>query len=419
MEDKQLQKNEFIREKIKEKPISRKHVISKLLLSGLSGLVFALVACVVFVVAWPILQAKERDKDSQNPAVDETEEVVFDTQDIGTAPPEQGSIVPAISLQDYQAIQNQLYQIGTRVNKSIVTVTGVSSDTDMFHNSYEIEGNQAGVIVKDTGSELLILTERRALMDANRIQVTFIDETYAEAVLKKYDKNTGLAILSVSKSELQSATTALISVAQISNSATVSNGSIVIALGRPLGTSYSILTGHITSSGTEVSVDDHNFSVLMTDMIAEQNASGFLINTQGTVIGMIAPDIVASQSGNALKAIALSDLTQVVSMLSSGQDIPYLGLQIATVTEKMATTYKLPMGVYIREVAMDSPAMSAGLQSGDIITSINGETVSTSSTYGAKILNLSPGDSVPFVVKRQGADGYSEITVFVDVGVLQ
>lgn len=68
-----------------------------------------------------------------------------------------------MTLDDYQQIQTELYAIGNTANKSIVTITGVVSDTDWFNNSYEREGQGCGTIIGESGGKLWILTEKKRL----------------------------------------------------------------------------------------------------------------------------------------------------------------------------------------------------------------------------------------------------------------
>ena len=68
---------------------------------------------------------------------------------------------------------------------------------------------------------------------------------------------------------------------------------------------------------------------------------------------------------------------------------------------------------------MDSPAMAAGLQSGDVITEMGGDTIYTVDGYENKLLSLVPGETVEVVIQRQGTEGYTEITCTVEVSVLQ
>ena len=107
-----------------------------------------------------------------------------------------------LELADFQKLQNKLYAVGKEANKSIVTVTGVKSDTDWFNNPYESKGQASGIIVAESSRELLVLTERKAIADAQEIYVTFINDVSVKAEMKKYDGNTGIAVLSVKTSEL-------------------------------------------------------------------------------------------------------------------------------------------------------------------------------------------------------------------------
>ena len=73
-------------------------------------------------------------------------------------------------------------------------------------------------------------------------------------------------------------------------------------------------------------------------------------------------DYRGSGDDNTLTAISVSELKKIIEMLSNGKDIPYLGLNVVTVTEQIAQEYDIPRGVYIKEVMLDSPALVAGLQ---------------------------------------------------------
>lgn len=157
-----------------------------------------------------------------------------------------------LELADFQKLQNKLYAVGKEANKSIVTVTGVKSDTDWFNNPYESKGQASGIIVAESSRELLVLTERKAIADAQEIYVTFINDVSVKAEMKKYDGNTGIAVLSVKTSELTESTKNAITVAVLGNSLTVTQGTIAIATGSPLGTNYSILTGNITSTTNSI-----------------------------------------------------------------------------------------------------------------------------------------------------------------------
>lgn len=421
MEDKQLQRNEFVREKIKDKPKNYKRLWIKLLTAAGCGIVFALTAVLVMLFMLPTLHGKMQEnmpqtqlRDSQTddtqdtPAETQSEE---DTQDTQTQNKE-------FTIDDYQKIQTQLYAIGNLANKSIVTITSVVSDTDWFNNSYEREGQGSGTIIGDEDGKLLILTERRIIKDASKISVTFIDDTVAPAELIKYDGNTGLAVLEVEKTRMESSTLSVIGVMSMGNSNSVHKGSIVIALGSPLGTNYSILTGSITSTSNEISTEDCNYSVYTTDIVANKNGSGILINTDGEMIGVVMQNYSAASTG-ALTAVDANELKEIIALLSDSKDVPYLGVHISTVTEKIANTYGIPKGVYIKEVEMDSPAMNAGLQSGDVILKIDDQDITTADSYTEAVLGLTLKETYSVVFMREGSNGYKELTCDIEAGILK
>lgn len=421
MEDKQLQKNEFVREKIKDKPKNYKRLWIKLLTAAGCGIVFALTAVLVMLFMLPTLHGKMQEnmpqtqlRDSQTddtqdtPAETRSEE---DTQETQTQNKE-------FTIDDYQKIQTQLYAIGNLANKSIVTITSVVSDTDWFNNSYEREGQGSGTIIGDEDGKLLILTERRIIKDASKISVTFIDDTVAPAELIKYDGNTGLAVLEVEKTKMESSTLSVIGVMSMGNSNSVHKGSIVIALGSPLGTNYSILTGSITSTSNEISTEDCNYSVYTTDIVANKNGSGILINTDGEMIGVVMQNYSAASTG-ALTAVDANELKEIIALLSDSKDVPYLGVHISTVTEKIANTYGIPKGVYIKEVEMDSPAMNAGLQSGDVILKIDDQDITTADSYTEAVLGLTLKETYSVVFMREGSNGYKELTCDIEAGILK
>jgi serine protease Do len=240
----------------------------------------------------------------------------------------------------------------------------------------------------------------------------------APAELVKYDGNTGLAMLTVSKNSLGETTQSSIRVLALGSSGSVHKGSMVIAIGSPQGINYSILTGTITATDNEVTTEDHNYAVYSTDMVAGKNSSGVLIDTDGALIGVVMQDYSADSS-NTLTAVSIGALKPVLNLLFAGKDIPYIGVLGSTVTDQIAQQYELPKGVYVKEVTMDSPAMDAGLQSGDVIQSVNGQETMTVTSFSNVLLALSPEETYPVKVMREGKNGYQEITCKVKVGVLK
>lgn len=419
---------QFIREKIKDKPLNKKRLAKKAGTAALCGVAFAVAASIVFAIFLPVINRQSKKASdgknnndvqiaTQQPGIDDSNDAYSEN---GTQSTESGtSSEPSLqtyqpTLADYQAVQNQLYSVGASASKFVVGVTGVTDATDIFNNSYETEGQGVGVILRDNGKQLIILTEKNVVDKADKLSVTFVNDMMADAALVKYDSNTGIAIISVDKSLLDDATTGAIAVAELGNSNIVSRGASVIAL----EANYAILTGLVTSTTNELSAQDNNYSVLTTDIASNKLQSGILINTDGQVIGLSLQDFNPAEENNTLTAVSISDLSPVIEKLESGADVPYTGITCTTVTEKIANRYNIPKGVYIKQVTMDSPAFVSGLQSGDVIVAVNNTDVSNVSAYNKQLMQQKPEDTCNLKVKRKGSNGYTEITCQVKIGVM-
>lgn len=408
---------EFIREKIKEKPISKRRIAMRVGIAALCGLVFAIVVCIVLVIAVPIIMPPQNSE-----VAGSTEDTQQETSSIDTQKPNGGLVLPPdfnLSISDYETLQDELYKIGNAANRSVVTVMPMESKDDWAGDNSQVEGHGAGVVFSEDNNYLYILTERKIIADAAHVRVSFVDKTGADATLLKYDANTGIAVLTVEKRQLKLDTKRAILIARLGSVNEVKNGALVIALGSPLGSNYSILTGNITSIENKVATKDKNYSVYTTDIVASKNASGVLINTSGEVVGMVMQSFSNSQDVSTLTAVSMKEIDKLIMNLKNGKNVPYVGVYIATVTDDIAKDYNIPKGVFIKEVVADSPAMKAGLQNGDVITHINGESITLDKAFSEKISQLIPGTKCEISVKRQNGNEYYNVTCEVTIDVLQ
>ena len=300
---------QFIREKIKDKPLNKKDLAKKARHSSTlrSGICSGCKHCFCYISAGYQQTIKKKlqmekiimmcRQPTQQSGIDDSSDAYSEN---GTQSTESGTYSEPSSqtyqptLADYQAVQNQLYRVGTSATKFVVGVTGVTDATDIFNNSYETEGQGVGVILRDNGKQLIILTEKNVVDKADKLSVTFVNDMMADAALVKYDSNTGIAIISVDKSLLDDATIRAIAVAELGNSNIVSRGASVIAL----EANYAILTGLVTSTTNELSAQDNNYSVLTTDIASNKLQSGILINTDGQVIGLSLQDFNPAEENN-------------------------------------------------------------------------------------------------------------------------
>lgn len=431
----------FIKEKIKDKPLNKKKLLQKGIATIGYGILFGFVSCLVFCGLKPAMEAWFEPKDdphieipkdtlAEDSTADDTgTDDTAQSQTDETDGSEEGKELEQhtvyvtekkdMTLDDYQVLYNQLYRIGSRVNKSIVTVTGVIEGTDIFDSPYEAAGQASGLIIGDNGEELLILTEYLTIANVKSIRVTFINNDTLEAKLKKYDGNTGIAILSVPVKKIKQETMDKIETAVLGNSLSLRQGKLVVALGSPLGTNYSILVGNITSVSNTVATEDRNYTVFTTNIIANAQGNGVLVNTDGEVIGLFLQSSGMLKEQNTLTAVSISELKDIIEMLSNGRNIPYIGIKGNTVTDAISEEYEIPKGVYIKEAVVNSPAMNAGLQNGDVIVAVNGKKILTIEDYQQELLTFQKGDIVKITVNRQGTEEYKKYTCSVEVGVLK
>ena len=110
-----------------------------------------------------------------------------------------------------------------------------------------------------------------------------------------------------------------------------------------------------------------------------------------------------------MNAYGISDLKPIIELLINGKSVPYIGIYGTTVTEQLAEEHKMPSGIYVADVDPDSPAMAAGIQIGDIICEASGEEIKDIAEYQNIVIGSSVGETMEFVGKRLGSDGYVNI----------
>ncbi len=418
----------FLKEKIKDKPLNKKKIVLKVIMCVIMAVVFGLIASFTFVLSKPYFEEKfEKEEEPSKVEIPkdeittETEDpVAQDTTEVEEAvqPVDNSIVIPEyeIELDDLETLYKKLSEVSKGAEKFLVTVTGVTSDVDWFNDTLENTGQATGIIVANNEQELLMLTNLGIVNNMEKITVTFIDGSTVEASLGKYDVNTQLAIVSVPLESITETTMNSISIASLGNSYASSKGDGVIAVGSPLGYSESVTYGMLTSTSKTVTTIDANYRIITTDAVGSSNASGALINLEGEVIGYISPSYSTDTSMGVITAIAISDLKTDIEKLSSNQDIVYFGVKGSDVTVSIAEQQGLPVGVYIVETVLDSPAMNAGIQNGDVITKIEDVDIKSVRDLQNELAKYQSNQVISVVVKRQGIDEYKDIDFVITLG---
>ena len=193
-------------------------------------------------------------------------------------------------------------------------------------------------------------------------------------------------------------------------------GMPVIAMGSPMGTSNSIGYGMITSASSTYSVPDRNYKIIQTDIIGSQNASGVLFNLDGQVVGIITGNKSGSDMKNIIYAYGITEMKKIIEKLSNGSEIAYLGISGLNVTPEASGELGVPLGGFVKKMDMDSPAMLAGIQQGDVIINIDGRNISTFNEYTNIVMQLEPGKTIEMTVKRKSQDEYKVMKFTMEAG---
>ena len=413
----------FMNEKIKDKPFYKKKWVKILASTVVLAVVFGLIASAVFskVSDW-IENKKEQEAmtDIEIPQDTAEDSAAPEVTDSETEPSVSETIVvdPQITMEDYMVLYASFRGLAKDVQKSLVTVTALNNDVDWFNEEYQNRGQCSGMIIGDNGVELLVLTKYSNIESCDGINVTFIDDTIVNAVLKKYDVTTNLAVISINLSDISENTKAKIVKATLGNSIRLEAGTPVLAIGRADGSEDSMKVGTLTSTHNKQSVVDAEYTILVTDMMKNAGADGILINLNGEVIGIMQEQHLSSNMENVLTAYGISDIKSLLEHLSNNQDIAYLGIKGVSVTNE-ALKSGVPSGVYVTEVQIDSPAMKGGIQSGDVIQAINGQKVLSMSELSDVLSRLSNRQNITLEVRRLTRDGYKKTNYQTSLSVLE
>ena len=134
------------------------------------------------------------------------------------------------------------------------------------------------------------------------------------------------------------------------------------------------------------------------------------------MIGIITNRRTGYDMRNLITAYGITDLQKTIEKMSNGAEIPYLGIQGVDVPREAYEELGIPFGAYVEEFDMDSPAMRAGIQRGDVITAIGERNVSNFMEYSNALMDLAPGELVEVTIMRQAQEEYREMKLEIEVG---
>jgi serine protease Do len=265
---------------------------------------------------------------------------------------------------------------------------------------YAREGTGSGVIVNSAG---FILTNAHVVARAIKIRVKLSDGTENDAKVAGVDTQTDLAVIKIETSKP-------LPVARMGDSDKLSVGDWVLAIGSPFGLEQTVTAGIISAKDRVTENSSTPFQqFLQTDAaINPGNSGGPLVNLGGEVIGINTQIATNSGTYNGIGfALPSSTAVDIYNQLVADGRVRrgFLGIRPQELTPQIARINKIAdgQGVLIRDLTSDtSPGARAGLQSGDVITSINGAKVKNARELIRRIASLPVGSMANIEYVRAG-----------------
>ncbi|HEX4810203.1 MAG TPA: Do family serine endopeptidase [Bryobacteraceae bacterium] len=264
-------------------------------------------------------------------------------------------------------------------------------------------GLGSGVIVSPDG---YILTNNHVVAKATTVMVTLRDKREFKAKVIGTDPQTDVAVIKINAGDLPAL--------PLGNSDASRPGDIVFAIGNPFGFDDTVTMGIISAKGRSLEAGGHLQDFIQTDAsINPGNSGGALINSHGDMVAMNTA-IIAGNSGMGGEggnvgigfAVPVNMARQVMDQLIKNGKVSrgYIGVTLEPLNSALAQQFGAPNtnGAVVTDVAPGQPGAKAGLQSGDVITAIDGSKVQDSTDLTMKVTEHAPGQSVTLDVLRNG-----------------
>ncbi|MBR6384696.1 MAG: trypsin-like peptidase domain-containing protein [Ruminococcus sp.] len=370
------------------------------------------------------------NKSTENTAV----ETVDDNDEKDSARALAAKSVSLIKTDDSTGTELSTEEIVEKVLPSVVGIESTFTVTSQGNSGYffgfggfepqmpstsEATGTGTGVVITENG---YVVTNAHVIYDseygaglADSISVLLKDDKSYDAEVVGYDTDCDLAVLKIDADDLTAA--------EFGNSEDLKLGESVIAIGNPLGFELmdTVTGGMVSGLNRSITINDKAMTLIQTDAaINSGNSGGPLINKYGQVIGINSSKMSSSYSssgasiegiGFAIPSNEVSDIIDDIMKYGYVTGKPQLGISCQDVTENIAKMYNLPVGIYVTNVTEDGAAEKAGLQSGDVITAVDGEEVKTSAELTAKKNLHKAGESVELTYIRNGKEHTVKVTL--------
>lgn len=303
-----------------------------------------------------------------------------------------------------------LTKLVDNIMPSIVAINCTVETTSGFgwygNNTTQSTSSGSGIIIAQNSYEVLIVTNNHVVSGAKSVEVVFNDGQSYKASIKGCDETSDLAVVAVSGNDISDDTLSNIKIASLGNSESLVVGDTAIAIGNSMGYGQSVTKGVISALNRSLATEDYSMELIQTDAaINPGNSGGALLNARGEVIGINSVKYVSTDTESIGYAIPISDALPIINDLINNEEVSeddqaYFGIVAYTVSSQMSEYLDCPLGISIKSVAKDSPADTAGIVSGDIITEFAGRKIKSMEEFQDIIKYKRQGQECEVVFSR-------------------
>ena len=269
-------------------------------------------------------------------------------------------------------------------------------ESDEVPHGARPQGVGSGVIVTADG---YILTNNHVVEGAEEVKVSLQDGREFDAKVVGTDPKSDVAVIKVDASELPAL--------PIGDSEHMEVGDVVLAIGNPFGIGQTVTMGIVSATGRATMGLDYEDFIQTDAAINPGNSGGALVDASGRLVGINTAILSRSGGNQGIGfAIPVSLARDVMESLVKDGKVTrgYLGVMIQDVNPALAKKFGLeePKGALVGDVTPDGPAAKAGLESGDVLTALNGKEVQDSRHLKLAVAKVHPGESVSVKLLRDG-----------------
>ena len=326
-----------------------------------------------------------------------------------------GTLLPgtlAVAAPPYSADKEPIVQAARIAAPSVVAIDTLARQSRTVFDSREDwffgRGRQeTREVPTGAGSGILldggyVLTNQHVIGDTletgGKITLTLTDGRVFAALPVGVDRATDVALLKVQNPDRLPS-------AQLGENDALQPGQTVLAIGNPVGLSHSVSAGVVSALGRPLVMEERTYqNLIQTDTaINPGNSGGALVDLGGKVVGI--NTLVRSDAQNIGFAIPIKTAMQIVGELKRYGKVrrPYDGILSTPLTARLSGILRLPegtQGIVVRAIYRSSPAAAAGLQQGDVILALAGQTITDEASYRRVLSGLKIGQTVELTFLR-------------------